>query len=313
MNDSAQPKRVASSRPKALAMVLCMSNGAIAKRVRSAAARRGLTMPPIRAGWIYLVLTGIAAAVASYLFLDQAVSGWFISHPSTWHTNVWVDAFRQLGKAGVPLWLLAVWSCMTDRWRPMAVTIAAMILVGASVTPLKAIVRRSRPNMLPAASQQLTPQDQAIPWQKKVSFPSGDTAVAFAAATALSLSLRRRWMLPLFTAAGAIGVLRVTALAHYPSDVLAGAMIGVLCGVCSVRWVAPRRPLDQFRVPGRWRLIAGLLLVLVVPIICPYIGMRTLRLFLRRYGIPLAALVAAWLAVPRLQAWRRDALKEPRS
>ena len=66
-------------------------------------------------------------------------------------------------------------------------------------------------------------------------------------------------------------------------------------------------------MPGRWRLIAGLLLVLVVPVICPYIGMRTLRLFLRRYGIPLAALVAAWLAVPRLQAWRRDALKEPRS
>ena len=304
MNDSAQPKRVASSRPKALAMVLRRGNGAIAKRVRSAAARRGLTMPPSRGGWIYLVLAGVAAATASYLLIDRAVSQWFLDHPSTWHRNIWVDGFRQLGKADVPIWLLLVWSCLTDRWRPTVVTVAAMILVGASVSPLKAIVQRSRPNMLVVASQESPRQDQDISWRKKVSFPSGDTAVAFAVATTLSLSLRRRWIPPLFAAAGAIGLLRVTASAHYPSDVLAGALIGVLSGVVATRWMVRRWPLDQLRVPDRWRLIAGLLLVLVVPFLGPSIGMRPLHTFLRVYSIPLVVLTLLCLAATRRRARR---------
>jgi undecaprenyl-diphosphatase len=258
--------------------------------------------PSRRVVWVYLVVVGIAATAVSYLLFDQMVIQWFLDHPSTWHTNAWVDGFRQLGKAGVPIWLLTVWSCMTNRWRSTIVTVAAMILVGASVCPLKAIVRRSRPDMLPEASQQLPPQDQTIPWQKRVSFPSGDAAVVFAAATTLSLSLRRRWILPLFAAAGAIGVLRITVLAHYPSDVLAGAMIGVLCGVCAVRWVTPRWPLDQVRVPGRWRLLAWLLLVVVLPIICPYIAMREFRIFLKAYFIPLTVVVLVCLAVARRRA-----------
>jgi len=278
-------------------------------------------IPFHRVVWICLAVLGVLATAASYLLLDPMVSVWFLNHPSTWHRNIWVDAFRQLGKADVPIWLLVVWSCLTDKWRPTILTVAALILVGASVSPLKAITRRSRPHAVTVASS----QDEKISWQKKVSFPSGDTAVVFAAATTLSFSLGSLWTPALFMAAGAIGLLRVTASAHYPSDVLAGAMIGVLCGMAAMRWMAHRRELDQFHVQGRWRLIAALVLVLVIPFISPYIGMRSLQAFLKVYIIPLAVLTLVYLSASRLWVRRTptrpvalraaepksDSLKEP--
>jgi undecaprenyl-diphosphatase len=254
-----------------------------------------------RAVWICVAVAWIVATLGGYLFLDPIVSRRLWDRPITWHYNIWVDGFRQLGRAGVPICLVAAWSCLTDKWRPTIVVMAAMILVGVSVCPLKALVRRARPNQaFAAASGQSSPE---VPWQKKVSFPSGDTAVAFAGATALSLSWGRLWTPALFVGATAIAVLRVTAFAHYPSDVMAGAMIGVLCGVVATRWTVRRWSPDQFRVEGRWRLVAALVLIFVLPFIGPYIGMSSsLRVFLKVYAIPLIVLILTYLFAVRLRA-----------
>jgi undecaprenyl-diphosphatase len=256
-----------------------------------------------RAVWIVAVLLVIAAAMASCLFVDSTISGWFQNPPNTWHQNVWVSAFRQLGKAGVPIWLLLAWSCLTDRWRPTAVTLAALVLVSLSVAPLKGIVRRCRPSTVIAASEQSLPL-QDIPWQEKGSFPSGDTAVAFAVATTLSSSLGRLWAPAFFAAAGAIGLFRVTGLAHYPSDVVAGALIGVLCGVYGMRWMARRYEWDGLRVKGLWRIALLLILIFVVPLVSRFLGLTALREFLAAFGIPLLILVAMGRAAVQLRAWR---------
>ena len=253
--------------------------------------------------WIGLILLGIVAATASYLFVDPLATGWLQNHPNTWHRNAWVNGFRQLGKAGVPIWLLLIWSCLTDRWRPIAVTVAALVLTAVSVSPLKAISRRCRPiTVVEASRQSLSPRD--IAWQEKASFPSGDTAVAFATATTLSFSLGRLWAPAFFAAAGAIGLLRVTALAHYPSDVMAGALIGVLCGVYAMRWMARRYEWGGLRVKGLWRIVVFLILFLVVPLVGPPLGLVALRIFLKVFAIPLMILVPICWAVVQLQAWR---------
>lgn len=61
------------------------------------------------------------------------------------------------------------------------------------------------------------------------SFPSDHAVVAFACATTLSLFLKQWWMtLLLYLTAFLIGFSRITAGVHYPSDVIVGAIVGVL-------------------------------------------------------------------------------------
>jgi membrane-associated phospholipid phosphatase len=59
------------------------------------------------------------------------------------------------------------------------------------------------------------------------SFPSGHTSSAFAAATSLSLAYPKWYIIaPTFLWAGTVGYSRLDLGVHYPSDVLAGAIVG---------------------------------------------------------------------------------------
>lgn len=58
-------------------------------------------------------------------------------------------------------------------------------------------------------------------------FPSGHTSVAFATATAISIANPKWYIIaPSFVWAGAVGYSRMHLGVHYPSDVLAGAIVG---------------------------------------------------------------------------------------
>ncbi|MDX2280040.1 MAG: phosphatase PAP2 family protein [Saprospiraceae bacterium] len=59
------------------------------------------------------------------------------------------------------------------------------------------------------------------------SFPSGHTSDAFATATSLSIAFPKWYVIaPCFIWAGAVGYSRMDLGVHYPSDVLAGAIVG---------------------------------------------------------------------------------------
>lgn len=61
------------------------------------------------------------------------------------------------------------------------------------------------------------------------SFPSGHTASSFAAAFALYFGRKKLWI-PAVILAGLIGFSRLYLYVHYPTDIIAGALIGIMMG-----------------------------------------------------------------------------------
>jgi len=81
------------------------------------------------------------------------------------------------------------------------------------------------------------------------SFPAGHAATAFAGATLLTYVAPRLW--PLFaTLAVAVGFSRIYVGVHYPTDVLAGAAIGLAVAGVAIVFL---RVLDRYR-PHGWAL-----------------------------------------------------------
>lgn len=129
-----------------------------------------------------------------------------------------------------------------SAWRAVFLpALVAFLGSGLTVQLLKRAVPRLRPSNLPDA---LVAPDERIFHN---SFPSGHTATAFALAFWLFLQLyrtrHRLWGYGALLLAGLVGLSRIYRGVHYPSDVLAGALIGVLWGaVAYLTLSAPLMP-----------------------------------------------------------------------
>ncbi|HUW06424.1 MAG TPA: phosphatase PAP2 family protein [Williamwhitmania sp.] len=101
------------------------------------------------------------------------------------------------------------------------ITIAsAFLLSSAMTTILKYSVKRPRPFTT-------YPDIEKLSAGGSYSFPSGHTSSAFATATSLSLAYPKWYVIvPSFAWASTVGYSRMYLGVHYPSDVLAGAIIG---------------------------------------------------------------------------------------
>ncbi|GAA3138692.1 phosphatase PAP2 family protein [Nonomuraea roseoviolacea] len=102
---------------------------------------------------------------------------------------------------------------------------------------LKPLTGRRRPTR---SSRRAVLGSRRVRRPVSASFPSGHTASAFAFASAMGETVPWTWI-PLHAAATAVGCARVHAGVHYPSDVVAGALIGALCG-WTVRRASTRVP-----------------------------------------------------------------------
>lgn len=101
---------------------------------------------------------------------------------------------------------------------------------------LKRVARRRRPDR--AVSGVGAVSDRHVRMPKSTSFPSGHSASAFAFATAVTT--RMPWLsVPLQLLAGGVAYSRVHTGVHYPGDVVAGSLTGVVCGHL-VGWISPR-------------------------------------------------------------------------
>lgn len=172
---------------------------------------------------------GLACDRADVFVLDRFAAGRF---DPGWRTTSDVSIAAIYG--------LAVGTLMLDGGLEGAsdlVVVAESILLSNAVGALVNLgARRPRPLAYGTAA----PDDERLRGNASLSFFSGHTAGAFAAALSTYATLRRRHpdsLLPYValavgvTAASFIGTTRVLAGDHFPTDVVAGALVGSALGL----------------------------------------------------------------------------------
>lgn len=105
--------------------------------------------------------------------------------------------------------------------------ILQLVLGGALLKPL---IARLRPFVVDPTLELI------IKAPETYSFPSGHSSTVFALFFAVMFSdCSRSWKLLAFCLAGLVGFSRLYLQVHYPTDVLAGACLGSVCGYLSSR------------------------------------------------------------------------------
>ncbi len=119
------------------------------------------------------------------------------------------------------LLVAGLWLKLPQLRRMSMVILASTLGAALIVNVLKHTIDRERPfEMLHTVSK--------LDVGGGGSFPSGHTSDAFAAAMIISLLVRRWWVAaPLLIWACTVGWTRMALGVHYPSDVLAGALVGI--------------------------------------------------------------------------------------
>jgi undecaprenyl-diphosphatase len=202
--------------------------------------------------WIYLVTGGGVAIIALMFVVDVPVIGLMPARgtPSLWLARILTDLAKfEYVVFFLGMMLLAIAFLVPALKGLRRATLANLglrvqFLLLAVAVPnffgemIKGVVGRGRPFVGGAANAfNYSP----MTWTEQfASFPSGHAITAVALAFAVSAVWpRMRFIMVAY--ALLIVATRVVLLAHHPSDVLAGALIGLLGAIFVRQWFAARR------------------------------------------------------------------------
>lgn len=209
--------------------------------------------PQVPAGTIAAILVALIVMVAAMFLIDTAASAWARSLPR-W----FIDAFEQITNFGLGGWFLfpfgfiilclaAVMSPALPRFSQDVIAMLAarfgflFLAVGVPglfVTIVKRLIGRARPYV---GSYDDPFAFMPFIWRPEyASMPSGHATNATAAAIAIG-AIWPRTRPAMWLYALVIMFSRVVVLAHHPSDVIAGALVGVGGALLVRRWFAARR------------------------------------------------------------------------
>ncbi|SEP37265.1 phosphatase PAP2 family protein [Propionispora vibrioides] len=162
--------------------------------------------------------------------LDQTILFWIQNHLVSSVLNPYMIFLSAIGNSGI-IWIvlgIALLAVKKYRWLGVTVLLALVMSLVLGNGILKPLAARLRPCTV-------------FPWMPLLislptdySFPSGHTFASFAAAAAIFCRSRKLGATAFLLATG-IGFSRLYLFVHYPSDVLAGVLLGTLSGVAAHR------------------------------------------------------------------------------
>ena len=131
-----------------------------------------------------------------------------------------------LGEKGILFFLAAIIFMLFPKTRKLGVCIFGAVCCGALITNiiLKDLVARPRPLTVAPYSQWWA--EIGAPMEDDWSFPSGHVTAAAAGMVAIRLMKGKKWTVPAIVWILLMMISRNYLMAHYPSDVLAAAIIG---------------------------------------------------------------------------------------
>ncbi len=217
-------------------IMLLTAHGSSAQSVSDSASR------PLR--WPAVAVAGGLVAVAS--LFDQSTARGIHDHPSTGRraTADQLERFGTVTVIGPTVGTLAVVGVLTRRKQLTDValnTTEAIVVATVAVEALKLTVGRARPR-----DDADFGHDDFAPFSGNASFPSGHATAAFAFATSLGDAIHRPWArIGLYTLATGTAWARVAQEAHWVSDVVAGAALGIV----SAKFASGRHTVFGMRAP----------------------------------------------------------------
>lgn len=180
---------------------------------------------------VLLLLTFILIMLSLLLSAGQRLDLWvFTLFNLRGYHPLWLDrvmwAFTQIGNGAVGI-LLGIFLYFFGNRRLGIELLLGILTLWLTVELTKAIVERSRPYLTIEAAR-------IIGWRERgLSFPSGHTSQAFFMATLFSHFLNVSPLIGglIYGTAVVVGFSRIYVGAHYPRDVLGGAMLGTVWGI----------------------------------------------------------------------------------
>lgn len=162
--------------------------------------------------------------LTDFIALDGNILLWIQEYfRQDWMTPFW-KFVTFLGDAGWFWIALSVILLIPKQTRRVGAAALLSLGIGALITnvALKNIVARTRPYEVVEGLALLVGR------QSDFSFPSGHSCASFAAAMVYYRMLPRRYGIATLVLAGLIAFSRLYVGVHYPSDVIAGILVGML-------------------------------------------------------------------------------------
>jgi membrane-associated phospholipid phosphatase len=181
----------------------------------------------------------LSSMIVCYLFLDSRVAWWAHTHVTPQYHELFTtitefgDSTYYLIGFGMAYLLFRFLCKKSDQANAALFLFASVAVSGIIADIIKIIAGRYRPSELFAQGHygfDFFHIERAL-----TSFPSGHTVTAFALATAITYLWPKTHSV-MWVFAILIGISRLMIGAHYPSDVIAGAVVGIISTIIIIRY-----------------------------------------------------------------------------